>query len=68
MIGPGKYDELATQAREAAKARGVILILIEGDKGAGFAVQGDFELTLAIPSILRSIADQIEQDAGGTPQ
>jgi hypothetical protein len=62
MQGPGKYDDLATMVREQAKAKGVIVIVFGGDKGAGFSVQGDLETMLALPKILRSTADQIEQD------
>jgi hypothetical protein len=60
--GPGKYDDLATTVREQAKANGVIVIVIGGDKGTGFSVQGGVETLLALPTILRSTADQIEQD------
>lgn len=62
MIGPGKYDALATAAREAAKARGVILIVFGGDKGSGFSAQLDALGTLSIPQILREIADEIERE------
>jgi hypothetical protein len=64
MQGPGKYDDLATMVREQANAKGVIVVVFDGDKGAGFSVQADLETTLAVPKILRSIAEQIEQDAG----
>jgi hypothetical protein len=62
VIGPGKYDDLATMVREQAKARGVIVVIFDGDKGQGFSVQADLTITLALPNILRMIADQIEQD------
>ena len=38
-VGPGKYDDAATKAREETKARGVALIVIGGEHGHGFAVQ-----------------------------
>lgn len=62
MIGPGKYDALATAAREAAKARGIILIVFGGDKGSGFSAQLDALGTMEIPQILREIADEIERE------
>lgn len=63
-IGPGKYDDLATLAREQAHAAGVILIVLGGDKGSGFAVQADPLTTLKLPDMLRHMADQIEKDVG----
>jgi hypothetical protein len=61
-VGPGKYDDLATTVREQAHAAGVIVIVIGGDKGEGFAMQADVRTMLALPQMLRHIADQIEQD------
>lgn len=64
MIGPGKYDAEATIVMEATKAKGVILIVIGGDRGEGFAVQATAEVTWAIPDILRNMAEVIEKDIG----
>ena len=47
---------------EATKANGVIVIVIGGNKGEGFACQATLEVTHALPSMLRHIADQIEAD------
>jgi hypothetical protein len=63
--GPGKYDDLATTIREQTHATGVIVIVVGGDKGEGFAVQADLSTVLALPAILRTMADQIEQDMTG---
>lgn len=67
MIGPGKYDELCTLVRSAACARGVVLIILGGDKGHGFCVQAPLELQVKLPALLRELADGIEADikAGG---
>lgn len=62
MIGPGKYDDLATLARFRADARGVILIVIEGNHGSGFSVQAPAATTLALPAMLRLMANEIERD------
>lgn len=60
-IGPGKYDDLATAAREAAEAEGVILIVVGGIRGSGFAVQLEgADLVQRLPKILRHLADEIE--------
>lgn len=67
-IGPGKYDEEATLVMERTKAHGVVLVVINGDKGSGlttkddFAVLGTLPVMVMLPTILRSIADQIESD------
>lgn len=61
-IGEGKYDELATLARERSGARGVVVIVIDGAQGHGFSVQAPPGLTLMLPALLRAIADQIDAD------
>jgi hypothetical protein len=48
--------------RERASAKGVIVLVFEGDRGSGFSVQATPEVTATIPSILRQIADSIEKD------
>jgi hypothetical protein len=71
--GPGKYDALATTVREAARARAVVLIVVDGEHGSGFSVQMREAVALApaviccplaLPAMLRRIADAIEADAG----
>lgn len=66
-MGPGKYDAEATAAREATGAEGVLLIVINGRKGGGFSAQLSPTLMLLVPSILRSVAEQIEQSHEGRP-
>jgi hypothetical protein len=61
-LGPGKYDDLATEVRRQARARGVIVVVFGGHRGSGFSVQADGPTTLALPSILRDLAAQIEAD------
>jgi len=61
-LGPGKYDELCTLARERAKALAAVVIIIDGEHGSGFSVQGPAALTLDLPCILRLLADDIEKD------
>lgn len=61
-VGPGKYDDYATTVRLGARAKGVILLVLGGEKGSGFSVQADGPTTLQLPALLRNIADQIEAD------
>jgi len=64
MIGPGKYDALCTIARELAHARGLVVIVFDGEYGSGIAVQleDDPELVQALPGVLRKIASELDQD------
>jgi hypothetical protein len=67
-IGPGKYDDLCTEIRERTKASGVLLIVIGGTKGQGFACQADLITTVMLPQLLESVAADIRRDglkAGG---
>jgi hypothetical protein len=59
-IGPGKYDKLCTLVRERAHANGAIVIVLEAPEGPGFSVQAPPELTMLLPAILRTIADEID--------
>ena len=60
--GPGKYDHECSVARALANADGVLLIVLNGDRGHGFSVQIPPTALHAIPAILRDIANQIEAD------
>jgi hypothetical protein len=65
MIGPGKYDAVCTVAREATKAEAAIVIIINGDKGSGFSVQGDEHATVTMENIitlLMTIAAEMRND------
>jgi hypothetical protein len=62
MIGPGKYDEEATALLEKHQASGVVLAILAPNGRAGFSVQGTTVVLLAIPKLLREIADELEKD------
>lgn len=59
-LGPGKYDQLCTDAREGAQAEGAILIVLNGQFGHGFSIQATAEITVALPGLLRQVAKNIE--------
>jgi enoyl-CoA hydratase/carnithine racemase len=60
-MGPGKYDDLATYVRDTAKARGVLVIVLDGEKGSGFSCQTDVQTLIGLPAMLRDVADNIEK-------
>lgn len=59
-VGPGRYDDLCTYVREKAQARGAIVIVIDGNRGAGFSVQAPLDVCADLAQTLRTVADQIE--------
>jgi hypothetical protein len=62
MLGPGKYNEATTRAREETGAEGVILIVFKGKHGNGFSCQAPFDIQIRLPAILRDVAEGIERD------
>jgi len=66
-IGPGKYDDVCTHVREQVgiadegQGGGVIVIVLGGNRGNGFACQADLATTLALPDMLEHIAKQIRE-------
>jgi hypothetical protein len=63
--GPGKYDDVATDVRTKTQAEGVIVLVINGNRGGGFSAQLTPAMTFAMPQILRDMADQIETTTVG---
>lgn len=63
MNGPGgKYEALCSQVRETTHAEGCVLIILDGENGNGFSVEGTAEVLQQLPTMLCSIADKIEKD------
>jgi hypothetical protein len=66
-LGPGKYDRLATWARERANAEALYLLVINGNKGSGGSLQvrgmPSVADLLLIAKALRLVADSMEADA-----
>jgi hypothetical protein len=63
--GPGKYDAEVTDLMKKLQAEGIILLVIGGNRGEGFSSQVTLPALMAIPQMLRTIADQIERDGPG---
>lgn len=62
---PGKYDELCADARLAAKAKGAVLIVFNGEFGHGFCVQVPLSILKILPDLLEQVAKQIRTDMEG---
>lgn len=63
MIGPGKYDKACTMVREMTAATCAMVVVIGGNKGAGFSVQTTAPLNAAaLASLLEHIARQLRED------
>jgi len=60
-LGPGKYDDLCTYVRERTGGS-VLLMVLGGNQGEGFACQADFAALLALPDLLEHVAGQIRRD------
>jgi hypothetical protein len=60
-LGPGKYDPECTRLMVSEHAEAVLVIVIGGKRGGGFACQATPEITMSLPSILRNIAAEIER-------
>jgi hypothetical protein len=62
-LGPGKYDDLCTYVREQSEAGAAIVIVIGGNKGAGFSCQiTDPVIMTTLPNLLEHMARQIRAD------
>jgi hypothetical protein len=64
-IGPGKYDDVCTMVREQVGGQ-VVVIVLGGNRGNGFACQTGVETMIRLPDLLEEIAKQIREDAKGS--
>lgn len=62
MKGPGKYDKEAQELLERLKAKGLVLLVFDGDRGYGMAVKAQPHIMAVLPEILRKIADGVEAE------
>ncbi len=64
-IGPGKYDDACTAAREATKADAVVLVVLNGKRGAGFSVQSKWPVPPPVlADLLQHVVDTLRKDLG----
>jgi hypothetical protein len=60
--GPDKYDAWCTMVRTGVHAEGVLMMVVNGVYGSGFSCQGSREVHRNMVTVLRNVADQLEQD------
>jgi hypothetical protein len=58
---PSKYAAECQAAFESTQARAVLLIVLDGNRGTGFAGAMTENLQHIVPHLLRSVAEQIEK-------
>ena len=61
MMGPGKYDYECTFVLEHTQAEGVVVLVLNGERGTGFSVQAPLHVHLVLPDLLENMARQIRQ-------
>jgi hypothetical protein len=54
-----KYEKVAEVARVMSEAEAVVLVVVNGKEGTGYAVHADSGLNELLPSILRRVAKMI---------
>ncbi len=57
---PSKYDAECTAARLSSGAEGVVLLVLRGRLGSGFAVQMPEDWVVKVPAMLRDLANMVE--------
>ena len=66
MLGAGKYDNACTVARLMTRAEVALVIILNGDKGSGFSMQGDEAARITVEKVaelLEAVAAEIRSDA-----
>lgn len=62
-MGPGKYDDITTLAREKTKAACVVVLIIGGERGDGFDMQIDAARIRSLPGLTKVIVDSLRDMA-----
>ncbi len=61
-LGPGKYDREAEKLRRRLKCNGLVLVVIEGTRGSGAAVQIREDYADVVPEWLERLAAELRRD------
>jgi hypothetical protein len=62
MLGPGKYDDLASALLRSTQAEGIILMVLDGARGSGMSCKLHPDLDAKLPLLLRTLAAMIEKE------
>lgn len=70
MMGPGKYGDETEALLQQLGAKGVLLLVLDGNKGHGMSFSYEWTFDVAalsaelakLPALLRRVADTIERD------
>lgn len=61
-IGKGKYDDALSLALDSVEGQRGIFLALDGNKGSGFAVQGNLHSLQQLPDVLEHIANEMRKD------
>jgi hypothetical protein len=58
--GPSnKYDAECIRVRAATKAKGAIVIIVDGSAGSGYSVKCSLDVVPRLPEILEAVAQEL---------
>jgi ribosomal protein S12 methylthiotransferase accessory factor YcaO len=60
--GPGKYDPEVLELMERLQAKGICVIVFDGERGHGVAAKGTHDFMHFLPGFLESLAAQVRND------
>jgi hypothetical protein len=60
-----KYEKVAAVARVMTEGEAVVLVVLNGKEGSGYAVHAESGLNELLPSVLRRVAKMIEPKESG---
>lgn len=67
-LGRGKYDDVCSYVSWKTEAAAALVIVIGGNKGAGFSLQtADPAILEALPDLLEHVAKQLRADHAADP-
>lgn len=60
--GGGKYDAELGYVWAQTGADAALVIIVGGPRGPGFACKGEMQHLMSLPKLLRTVADNIEEE------
>lgn len=62
LRGPGKYDDETLELLTRLQAKGVFLLVHDGEHGNGVSAKGSMEFMALLPNLLDTLAAQLRID------